>query len=826
MKKITSELAAIIMSFAMLASMLAACDRKPEGGGTFTPPVDEDPYVTELSVVTPPAKTTYKAGQLFDPAGMKLLAKWSDGEDEDLSPSECKKSPAGPLEAGTTAITFTYEGASCSQAITVTDRTLVNVTFDSSAVKDNQVAGAIDLTVIKVEALYDDKTSETVTAGQYKLTEKGQVISNPNAYVISPGQHTVKVEFGGFSHEFSFFAALEGFTVPITVYGADDFERMIASKESFLYKPNASDSYNHGGFENGEPLIYNIFGGADMRFYIYLEKQTEVEMKVRAASSQLLANSWDDVRKMGEEQFNKVFEISKVKVDHTTNAPELDGGNEIKTAIPIEDYVILPGGSSETHDPALKGNYVNLSLGETVLEAGYNIVEFKCVSEYVDFSGIKRGCQFVSLTVQTAFTAEHAHEPVKSDATAPDCIHYGVEQYYTCGVCGRMFSDEECTDRLLAYKYVQPVPGSHTPDIPAATCSAEQHCTVCGKKLADKVPHTFEHDLCSYDGEAECTVCHDKFQGGHILHCVTEQGVTEIECIQCNKTLGVKIQAENTTSVKHYNKNGTLNDLTWHIKAETNVPNNENNYDEGWHAVSNGTEGSCLWDLNGANWQGGYMEISVNVAEAGVYTFAARTQYGGNTNNGSEPQDLTGILSYCVNPVGERSFTPINGKAVPASRGINWNRLYLWGTTVFADINLNAGNNTVVLKIADVDGVRACQIDSFIFEKKGEIKHPDAEIISWDASTGLYDAGTRQYGSDVAFVDDGILCIASKPVYMRIKLTDEKAQELGWAFEDVAITQDVLTAANFVTTAGEHSATFTVEKYGKTYSAAFNYTVV
>ena len=354
--------------------------------------------------------------------------------------------------------------------------------------------------------------------------------------------------------------------------------------------------------------------------------------------------------------------------------------------------------------------------------------------------------------MQTAFTAEHAHEPVKSDATAPDCIHYGVEQYYTCGVCGRMFSDEECTDRLLAYKYVQPVPGSHTPDIPAATCSAEQHCTVCGKKLADKVPHTFEHDLCSYDGEAECTVCHDKFQGGHILHCVTEQGVTEIECIQCNKTLGVKIQAENTTSVKHYNKNGTLNDLTWHIKAETNVPNNENNYDEGWHAVSNGTEGSCLWDLNGANWQGGYMEISVNVAEAGVYTFAARTQYGGNTNNGSEPQDLTGILSYCVNPVGE--------------------------------------------------------------------------IISWDASTGLYDAGTRQYGSDVAFVDDGILCIASKPVYMRIKLTDEKAQELGWAFEDVAITQDVLTAANFVTTAGEHSATFTVEKYGKTYSAAFNYTVV
>lgn len=824
MKKI-SKLAAMLTAIAMLVSMLTACGGVPESGGTFTPPVEEDPYVTELSIVAPPVKTEYKAGQLFDPTGMKLLAKWSHGEEEDIFPGECKKSPTGPLEAGTTQIAFTYEGASCTQTIAVTDRTLKSVTFDSSAVKDDQAAGAIDLTVIKVEAFYDDDTSETITAGQYILTEKGQVISNPNAYVISPGQHTVKVEFGGFSHEFSFFAALEAFSVPITVYGADDLERLTAAKTSFLYKPDPSDSYNHGGYENGESIIYNIFGGAVMRFYIYLEKPTDVELKVRAASSQLLGNSWDDVRRMGEEQFNRVFEISKIKVDHETNEPALSDGNEIKTAIPIEDYVILPGGSSETHDPALKGNYVNISLGETSLEAGYNIVEFKCISEYIDINNFKRGCQFVGLTVQTAFTDEHTHDPVKTDATAPDCIHYGIEEYYTCNICGRMYSDEACTDRLFAYKYVRP-DERHTPDIPHATCTAEQKCTVCGKKLAGKAAHTFEHDLCSYDGMAECSVCREQFKGGHILRAVTESGVTKTECAQCNKTLGIKIQAEDTTHVKHYNKSGAIIDLQWHNKAETNVPNDENDYDKGWHAVSNGAEGACLWDLNGANWQGGYMEISVNVREAGTYTFAARTQYGGNTNNGSESQDLTGILSYCVNPSEERTFTPVNGKAAPASRGINWNRLYLWGLTVFADIQLNAGENTVVLKIADVDGVRACQIDSFIFEKQGEIKHPDAEIISLNMSTNVYDAGARQYGNGIAFIDDGILCIDGKPVYMRIKLTDAKAQEFGWAYEDVVITQDMLTAAGFDTVVGEHSVTVTLEKYGKTYSATFDYSII
>lgn len=853
MKKTTSKFIAISVCIAMLASMLAACNTGGgggNGGGTFTPPEDEDPYVTELSVVTPPTKTDYKAGQLFDAAGMKLLAKWSHGEEEDIFPSECKKSPTGPLEAGTTAITFTYEGASCSQAITVTNRSLETVTFDSSAVKENQVAGAIDLTVIKVEAFYDDETSETITAGQYVLTENGQVISNPNAYVISPGRHTVKVEFGGFSDEFSFFAALDAFDVPITVYGADDLDRLIASKSSFLYKPDPSYSYSHGGVENGESIIYNIYGGSVMRFYIYMEEQTDVELKVRAASAQVLANSWGDVRKTGEQRFNKVFDVSKVKVDRETNAPELDGeDNEIKTAIPIEDYVILPGGSSETNDPALKGNFVNLSLGETALEAGYNIIEFKCISEYADVNGAMRGCQFAKLTVQTAFTVEHEHTPVKTDATAPDCIHYGTEEYYTCGICGRMYADGECKERLLAHKYVRP-DEVHTPDIPQATCAAEQKCAVCGKILAEKVSHTFEHDLCDYDGEAECTVCHTKVPAGHTLtESKTQTGtyaaagrpiyLTENKCSRCDKVFGVKIQAEDKTLVKYYKHDGTEFTDSVSLSHATEIADG---------AVFNGAETAALTNFNSdngninGNWSapldtnGPIIKIKVNVSEAGQYAFFTRCHSYASVGAGGSmtAQDLSGVLKYCVNPSDDNAeYVAVSGKAAPGNVKNdtvteNWDRKqsYRWAVTKLADIALDAGENTVALRVTDW---YCCDIDWFSFERTDKIAHYDAEVVSARSDGTNYNASSTAGG----MIADGIML----ETYLRIKLPEEKASEYGWAYEDVLITEDMIkeamtkagrgdNALDIIKDSGNYSLTFTVEKYGKTYSATFDYTVV
>ena len=77
--------------------------------------------LTGISITTPPTKTSYKAGETFDPAGMVVTANYSNGAT--LTNPAYTISPAGALTASDTAVTITYtEGGvtkTATQAITV-----------------------------------------------------------------------------------------------------------------------------------------------------------------------------------------------------------------------------------------------------------------------------------------------------------------------------------------------------------------------------------------------------------------------------------------------------------------------------------------------------------------------------------------------------------------------------------------------------------------------------------------------------------------------------------------------------------------------------------
>ena len=45
---------------------------------------EEEPFVQSLDIISMPKKTTYKEGEVFDPAGMLLKATWSHMDDETL----------------------------------------------------------------------------------------------------------------------------------------------------------------------------------------------------------------------------------------------------------------------------------------------------------------------------------------------------------------------------------------------------------------------------------------------------------------------------------------------------------------------------------------------------------------------------------------------------------------------------------------------------------------------------------------------------------------------------------------------------------------------
>ena len=90
--------------------------------------------LTGIAIMTPPTKTAYNAGETFDPAGMVVMATYSNGAT--LSNPSYTFSPAGALTVDDTAVTITYtEGSvtkTATQAITVT-RTALAVPTQSGS---------------------------------------------------------------------------------------------------------------------------------------------------------------------------------------------------------------------------------------------------------------------------------------------------------------------------------------------------------------------------------------------------------------------------------------------------------------------------------------------------------------------------------------------------------------------------------------------------------------------------------------------------------------------------------------------------------------------
>lgn len=88
--------------------------------------------LTGLEITASPTKTSYKAGEIFDPAGMVVTATYSNGAT--LTSPSYTFSPAGALTANDTAVTITYtEGGvtkTATQAITVKAIHIYGVEWD------------------------------------------------------------------------------------------------------------------------------------------------------------------------------------------------------------------------------------------------------------------------------------------------------------------------------------------------------------------------------------------------------------------------------------------------------------------------------------------------------------------------------------------------------------------------------------------------------------------------------------------------------------------------------------------------------------------------
>lgn len=92
--------------------------------------------LSSIAVTTAPTKTSYEAGEDFDPTGMVVTATYVDEDDQShtktavIDNSELTINPSSNLTAGTTSVSISYGGKSTTQAITVT----VPITWDLKSI--------------------------------------------------------------------------------------------------------------------------------------------------------------------------------------------------------------------------------------------------------------------------------------------------------------------------------------------------------------------------------------------------------------------------------------------------------------------------------------------------------------------------------------------------------------------------------------------------------------------------------------------------------------------------------------------------------------------
>ena len=128
-------------------------------------------------ITTPPTKTTYTAGESFDPTGMVVTAYYSDQSSRPLRNNEYTYAPAGALTANDTEITVTYDDGlgtikTAEQPITVATSITIEIPvrkeIDSNATFSGSETFTFEVEVlnsnVEMEALAITGNSVTVTS--------------------------------------------------------------------------------------------------------------------------------------------------------------------------------------------------------------------------------------------------------------------------------------------------------------------------------------------------------------------------------------------------------------------------------------------------------------------------------------------------------------------------------------------------------------------------------------------------------------------------------------------------------------------------------------
>ena len=143
---------------------------------------------TKIELVTPPDKVEYIRGQKLNLEGARIKVTYNDGDTKLIDVTEKMCSGFDSSSLGQKTVTITYENKTVSFTVNVVERILTLITTDG-AIKTEYIEGQpLDISNLKVIALYNDGTSEVIDASM-------DMISGYDANVI--GKQIITVTYKG-----------------------------------------------------------------------------------------------------------------------------------------------------------------------------------------------------------------------------------------------------------------------------------------------------------------------------------------------------------------------------------------------------------------------------------------------------------------------------------------------------------------------------------------------------------------------------------------------------------------------------------------------------
>jgi len=175
MKKRRAALA--ILSCALLTGGLVSC------GGETEEPIYVKNEIVSISIKTAPTKTIYKVGETFDPTGVVIESNWKDGSKKIVT--KYTYDNHNPLTLQDKVITFSYEGFTCTQEITVREVKITGIEIKEKPFKtEYKIGQTFDPKGLVVVAKYEDNSTLTLSDKDYTIKDATRALTEADKEMI------------------------------------------------------------------------------------------------------------------------------------------------------------------------------------------------------------------------------------------------------------------------------------------------------------------------------------------------------------------------------------------------------------------------------------------------------------------------------------------------------------------------------------------------------------------------------------------------------------------------------------------------------------------